>query len=147
METAAGNWARYQIIANEGLEAAFQVPIDIGQASVDAVDLSSVTSMLLGFQQLVPRCSSSAAQSVFVNRPIQSLPSLTSNTDPMQVVATGAGQLRHVSPGEALPGIIVSCPNGIKATYILETILTGTAFLAAILLPWKRLSVTAVKEH
>ncbi|RYP45212.1 hypothetical protein DL768_008405 [Monosporascus sp. mg162] len=146
LDTSTGMWIGYQIVAGVGLGCAFQVPIIVSQVSVDPADLSTASSMLLSFQTIGAALCVSAAQSAFVNTLIQSLPVLAPGVDPLQVVATGAGQLRTVFPPEQLPGILAAYLDGIKVTYLLECALTGTAFIAAMLYPWKRLNTAAVKE-
>ncbi|KAK7946579.1 major facilitator superfamily transporter [Apiospora aurea] len=147
VDTATGRWVAFQLVAGLGLGGAFQVPIVIGQASATPEDLSSTTSMLLSFQTLGGALCVSAAQSAFVNTLIGSLPGLAPHVDPLQVVATGAGQLRGVFSAADLPGIVASYLQGMRVTYFFECALMGVALVAAVLSPWKRLDVNAVKEN
>ncbi|RYP55566.1 hypothetical protein DL769_010123 [Monosporascus sp. CRB-8-3] len=146
MDTPTGRWVGFQILAGFGLGGAFQIPVIVGQVSVDAVDLSSTTALLLCFQTVGAALVVSAAQAVFVNRMILAVPALAPGVDPMRVVATGAGQLRSVFTAEELPGVLAAYLVGIRATFILACSVAGTAFLLAMVLPWKRLNTVAVKE-
>ncbi|KAI0968296.1 hypothetical protein F4678DRAFT_464801 [Xylaria arbuscula] len=114
--TPIGNWVGYQLIAGVGLGGSFQIPVIIGQAIAGPEDLSTTTSMLLGFPNL-------------------SLSTLAPGVDKAQVVATGAGQLHSVFSAHDLPGILASYLDGLQVTYLLEVGLIGTSFLLALGMP------------
>lgn len=133
--TPIGNWVGYQLIAGAGLGGSFQVPVIIGQAIAGPEDLSTTTSMLLGFQTVGAALFVSAAQAAFVNTLLVSLSTLAPGVDKAQVVATGAGQLRSVFSAHDLPGILASYLDGLQVTYLLEVGLIGTSFLLALGMP------------
>ncbi|PHH80592.1 hypothetical protein CDD80_851 [Ophiocordyceps camponoti-rufipedis] len=147
VNTSTGTWIGYQIIAGVSLGGALQIPVIVGQVSVQPEDLSSATSMMLCFQTLGGAIWTSAAQSAFVNRMIATLPELAPGIDPMKVVATGAGQLRSVFGAGELHGVLAAYLEGIRTAFILSSVIGGGACLLGVFLPWKRLDVVAVREN
>ncbi|KAK0622041.1 major facilitator superfamily domain-containing protein [Bombardia bombarda] len=145
-DTSTGKWIGYQLVAGLGLGGAFQIPIILGQVSVDPVDLSAATAILLSFQTIGGALFVSAAQSAFVNTLIKRLPDLAPGVDPMVVVATGAGQLRTVFGPDELPGVVAAYLAGIQVVFILCTALCGAALVGSFFFRWKRLDRNAVKE-
>lgn len=129
LDTGTGLWIRVQVVAGLGLGGAFQVPIVVGQVSVDARDLQAVVAMMFCFQTVGGAIWVSATQSIFVNRMRSSLPTLAPGVDPMQVVATDAGQLRHVFGPDQLPGVLVSYLEGIKSAYALACAVVGVSLV------------------
>ncbi|RDA93310.1 hypothetical protein CP533_2059 [Ophiocordyceps camponoti-saundersi (nom. inval.)] len=146
MNTSTGTWIGFQIIAGVSLGGALQIPVIVGQVSVQPEDLSSATSMMLCFQTLGGAIWTSAAQSAFVNRMIIAVPTLAPDVDPMRVVATGAGQLRNVFRAYQLTGVLAAYLDGIRTAFILSCATVGAACVLGLFLPWKRLNVVAVKE-
>jgi hypothetical protein len=145
-DTSMGMWIGFQIISGFGLGAAFQIPVMVGQSTVEPIDLSSATSMMLCFQTLGGALWLSAAQSVFVNRLIVTMPKVAPKINPLAVVATGAGRIRDVFAPEDVIGIVTAYIDGIKGAFVLASIVTGLAMLLALLLPWKRLDLAAVAQ-
>lgn len=88
----------------------------------------------------------SAGQAAFVNAMINAIPTMAPGGDAMQVVATGAGQLRSVFTAEELPGVLAAYLHGIQTAFILACAVAGTACLLSTLLPWKPLNTAAIKE-
>ncbi|RYP51123.1 hypothetical protein DL768_003470 [Monosporascus sp. mg162] len=82
MTGAVGAGLFILVTAGLGLGSAFQIPVIIGQVSVE-VDLSSTTALLLCFQMVGAALVVSVAQAVFVNRMILAVPALASGVDPM----------------------------------------------------------------
>lgn len=145
LHTSTGVWVGIQIVAGLGLGAAFQTPIIVGQVSVKETDLPSATAMILNFQTVGGAIWVSATQAVFVNTMLNSLPTLAPTVDPMQVVATGAGQLREVFESEQLAGVLASYLKGLRAAYVLSCAVVGTSFVIGLFVPWEKLDTVALK--
>jgi hypothetical protein len=139
VHTSTGRWIVFQLISGLGLGGAFQIPVMIGQTTVPSSDLSSATSMMLCFQTLGGALWLSTAQSVFANRLILTLPTLAPTVRPIQVIATGAGELRKVFTKTELPGIVAAYLDGIKGAFLVGCAVGGVAALLGLFLPWKRL--------
>lgn len=145
LDTATGTWIGYQILSGLGLGGSFQIPIIVGQVSVGPADLSSVTALLLLFQNGGGALLVSAAQSAFVNRLLVELPRSAPGVDPLVVVSTGATRLKDVLPADVLPGVLTAYMAGIKICFALACVSAGIAMLVSLHLPFKRLNAEAVK--
>ncbi|KAI1172032.1 efflux pump antibiotic resistance protein [Nemania sp. FL0916] len=146
VDTTTGKWVGYQLVAGLALGSGFQVPIIVGQASVDHVDISTVTAMLLFFQTVGGALFVSGAQAGFANRLLQVLPSSAPNVEPQQVLLVGANEIRNTFPAKDVPGIISSYREGLVVTYAIATAAAGVAFLSNVFLSWKRLDTSALKQ-
>ena len=87
----------------------------------------------------------SAAQSSFVNVLTKVLPHSAPNVNPMQVVLTGATELRDVFTPEEIPGILVAYMRGLKISFALSLAATGLAFVISLATKLKRLNTDAIK--
>ncbi|KAI1119707.1 major facilitator superfamily domain-containing protein [Nemania abortiva] len=146
VDTTTGKWVGYQLVAGLALGSGFQLPIIVGQASVDLVDISTVTAMLLFFQTLGGSLFVSGAQAGFANRLLQVLPYLAPGVDPKQVLSVGASDIHRKYPAKDVPGIIMSYREGLVVTYAIATTSAGVAFLSNLFLSWKRLDIDALKQ-
>ncbi|KAL6882328.1 putative efflux pump antibiotic resistance protein [Trichoderma longibrachiatum] len=146
LDTETGVWIGIQIVVGLGLGCAFQVPIMVGQVSVDVADIPAVTAMILCFQTVGGAIWVSASQSIFVNRMLIAVPQFAPGVDPTQVVSTGAGELRDVFGPEQIVGVLTAYLTGIRAAYMLSCAVVGASLLVGMFLPWKRLDTDALKE-
>ncbi|KAJ4209668.1 hypothetical protein NW759_013315 [Fusarium solani] len=143
--TGTGKWIGYQILAGVGYGISFQVPIIIGQANSANSDLSLVASIILFFQTVGGAFSVAASQSAFVNTMLGALPSVAPNTNPAQVIATGATQIRQVFPAEEVTNILVAYMRGIHASFATAIGFTGAAFILSLACKRNRLNRDSVK--
>ncbi|KAL6831876.1 major facilitator superfamily domain-containing protein [Trichoderma camerunense] len=146
LNTRAGVWIGIQIVVGIGLGCAFQVPIMVGQVSVDETDLPAATAMILCFQTIGGAIWVSASQSVFINRMLIAVSQFAPSVDPKQVVSTGAGELRKVFGSDEILGILSAYLAGIRAAYLLCCAVAGASLLVGVFLPWNRLDTHALKE-
>jgi len=77
----------------------------------------------------------SAAQSVFVNRLLQTLPSSAPDVDPAYVAILGATELRSVFSGPQLAGIVDAYMVGVRGAFAFGIAVAGSAFVASWLMP------------
>lgn len=88
----------------------------------------------------------SAGQSAFINTLLGRLPTTAPGVDPMQVVATGATDIRTVFSAADVPGILDAYMSGIRIALILPIVGTGLAFCTSVFSKWHKLPSSAVKE-
>ncbi|OPB46325.1 MSF transporter [Trichoderma guizhouense] len=146
LNTRAGVWIGIQIVVGIGLGCAFQVPIMVGQVSVDVTDLPAATAMILCFQTIGGAIWVSASQSIFINKMLNAVSQFAPSVDPKQVVSTGAGELRKVFGSNEILGILSAYLTGIRAAYLLCCAVAGASLLVGVFLPWNRLDTEALKE-
>ena len=142
--SSAKEWIGYQALAGIGIGLALQIPIIVGQASVEMSDLSTVTAMILFFQTIGGALFVQAGQAAFGNQLLQRLPLTAPNVDPALVLATGASSLREVFDSADLPGILVAYMDGLRVTYALAIALAGVGTIVALFSEWKSIKGKAL---
>ncbi|KAL5341551.1 major facilitator superfamily domain-containing protein [Aspergillus crustosus] len=138
LDTPAGKWIGYQILVAFGFVIPYLGPLNIAQANAEPQDISTVTAIIFLFQTLGGAFGISAAQSAFVNTLLKELRTTAPGIVPMQVIATGATQIREAFPDD-IHGVLLAYMEGLQATFAIATGMVGVAFLVAFFSPWKRL--------
>lgn len=80
-----------------------------------------------------------AAQAIFVNDLIKTLPSTAPGVDPKAVIGTGATKIRSTFSADQVPGIIESYMGGVRNTLALDVAALGAALIAVSFSKWNRL--------
>lgn len=157
IDTGTGKWVGFQLLAGFGWGLSFMTPVTSTQALVHPSDIAPATAIVLcklilisfryvnqltiisGFQTLGGAIFVSAAQAGFVNKLINELATSAPEIDPLQVIATGATQLRSVFTADEMPGIVVAYMAGIKVVFALATAGAGMAVVVSLFSSWKRI--------
>lgn len=124
---------RYQVMAGIGCGLSMQLAVMVGQAVVDPVDISFISSMALFFQTIGGAVSVSVAQVIFTNKLIKALERNVPGLDPRLVISTGATELRRTIESDQLHGTMKSHMEGLKDTYALAVALAGAAVVVGAL--------------
>ena len=140
IDTPSSKWIGYQILTGVGLGLGFQVPIIVGQASVDLSDISSISALLLFFQTIGGSFFVSAAQTAFANTIVGSLPVNAPGVNPAQVISTGATDIRNAFAAKDVAGILLSYLAGLHVVFALAITLSGLSLVVAFFAPWKRIN-------
>ncbi|KAF2094033.1 MFS general substrate transporter, partial [Rhizodiscina lignyota] len=127
----SSHWIGYQALAGIGFGLTIQIPVIVGQGISETVDIPSVTAILIFFQTLAGAIWVSVGQSVFANRLLQTAPRFVPGTDPHQIVATGATQLRSTFSASQLPGVIRAYMSGLKDAFLLAVALAAGSVLVS----------------
>ncbi|THC87276.1 hypothetical protein EYZ11_013275 [Aspergillus tanneri] len=136
--TPTGKWIGYQILAAFGFIIPWLIPMNIAQANAKPQDMSTVTAYIFLSQTLGGAFSVSAAQSAFVNTMLKKLATTAPDINPMEVIATGATQIRTAFPDD-INGIVLAYMEGLKATFAISVGMVGFACLMSFFTPWMRL--------
>ncbi|PIG83060.1 efflux pump antibiotic resistance protein [Aspergillus arachidicola] len=140
INTGAGKWIGYQLLAGIGIGWCFQVPVVTAQASVAPEDLPSVTAMVLTVQTLGGSVFVSAGQSAMVNVLLKSLRSETSTVDAIKVAMTGATELRQKFSSAQMPFILTAYMEGLQAAFLVAVVASSVATVVCLAARWMRLS-------
>ncbi|KAF4469466.1 major facilitator superfamily transporter [Fusarium albosuccineum] len=132
VDTSAGKWIGYQLIAGVGWGLALQVPIIVAQSSAAPEDVSSVTALILLFQCLGGTMFNSAAQAAFVNHMSNTLPNNAPGVDVQTVIQTGATEIRDVFSSSEVAGIVASYMAGIKVAIAIAAAGGGVGLLFSL---------------
>jgi hypothetical protein len=137
IDTGAGKWIGYQVVAGIGSGLAVQIPVIVNQASVGPSDLSSISSVTLFLASMGGSFWVSAAQSAFANKLLRVLPTMAPGVDPLLVIATGATELDQVFSPADLPGILMAYMDGLQVTFIAATVLAGITLVISVFPKWE----------
>ncbi|OKO92600.1 hypothetical protein PENSUB_12585 [Penicillium subrubescens] len=126
-------WVCYQILA--GLTYGSGLPLAIIAAQAKAKPCT-----LWPFSFCVGSSTSlGAGQSVLSNILLSKLPSTAPSVDPLSVIATGATEIRHIFPADAVPGIMQAYLYCLRAVFLITTAYAGVAVFFAVGNKWERL--------
>jgi len=139
INTGAGKWIGYQIIAGAGSGLVIQIPIIVNQALVEPSDLASISAITLFLQTIGGAFWVSAGQAAFVNELFRKLPIKAPNVSPVLVIATGASELHRVFSAADLSGVLVSYMAGLKITFIICIVLAAVSVLISVSPKWESL--------
>ncbi|KAI4156057.1 MAG: hypothetical protein LQ340_000568 [Diploschistes diacapsis] len=142
--TGTGKWIGYQIITGVGIGLAIQTAVIVGQASVEAADLSTVTAMILFAQTIGGAFFVQAGQSAFSNQLLTDVPTTAPGVSPERVLATGASDLRTVFDAQQLPGVLEAYMSGLRTAYAIGIALGGVAFIVSFFTTWKSIKGKAI---
>ena len=139
VDSSAGHWIGYQIIAGIGLGTGFNVPIIVTQRIVKASDVSTATAVVLFFQSLGGALIVAAGQSIFQNELIAKLGQTNPEISPLNVASADATSLRHLFDDQQLEGIKEAYVYGISMSYALSITVAAVGALFALVPKFGRL--------
>lgn len=141
LSSPSSQWIGYQALAGIGFGLGIQIPIIIVQASVDIIDISSVSAVVLFFQTIGASFFVSAAQAAFTNRLVANLIQNVPSVNPSTVLATGATSLTTAFSGDELLGVLNAYVDGLRTAFALGIALAGLSLISALFAEWIRLSI------
>ena len=157
LHSPPAHWIGYQVIVGLGFGFSFQVPIIVAQATVDEIDISAVSAIMLCksstlyknlilttntvFQTIGGSFFVSAGQSAFANRLLSTLRENAPSTNPARVLATGVTDIRSVFAPSVIPGILLSYLDGLHLVFAVAIGLGGGSLIAALFARWHRINV------
>ncbi|KAB8202449.1 major facilitator superfamily domain-containing protein [Aspergillus parasiticus] len=139
----SSHYLGYQVMLGVGLGVAVQIPVITAQAFSEPGDIAAVTAIVLWFQLMGGTVFVSCAQAVFTNRLLAALSIYAPHVSAETVLAVGAPDLQGHFSEETLQGVLKSYMTGLKAAFILGTVLCGCAFLSVWVAPIKSLKKKA----
>jgi len=164
VDSGSPAWIGYQVIAGIGEGLCLNVPIIVTQRIAPTEDVAVATAIVLCkytplrrprqhisnkfpivFQSFGGALVTSAAQSIFENRLLNTLPFTAPGVNPALVLAVGATNLRGNFTDAQLPGILAAYMKGLQSAFVLAIATGGVAFFIAVSQPWLRLNKPAVE--
>ena len=136
VDSDAGKWIGYQLLAGIGAGAGIQVPFISTQVMLPPKDLPSGNALTIFFNTLGGAISVSIAQNIFSNSLSEQLVQNVPQIDPSVVVRAGATYIRDVVPEALLDAVLVAYNAAIMRTFILPIAVGGIAFLASLGMEW-----------
>lgn len=132
VDSPAGQWIGYQILAGIGAGAGVQIPFVAVQVVTSQNDMPTANACVMFFNSLGGALSISIAQNIFVNTLTKEIPKYVPGFDPKIVANAGATNLRRVVPAQLLPGVLHGYNNAIVTAFILAIATSGIAFFVSL---------------
>jgi hypothetical protein len=133
----AGMWIGYQILAGAGAGACVQIPFIAVQVVLNKKDMPSGNAVAIFFNSLGGAISISIAQNIFSNTLIKEIPIYAPNADPAVIIGAGATNIRAVTSTADLPGVLEAYNVAVTSSFILPIACAGLACLCCLLFEWK----------
>ncbi|KAI3016983.1 hypothetical protein CBS147353_7580 [Aspergillus niger] len=132
--TLSSHWIPYQILAGLGIGAALQVPIIMNQATVDASDMSTMTSITLFFKCLGASVFMQTGQTIFLEKVKRNLDMMTvADVNPNQILTGGLVRVQAIDSASSI-ALRTAYLGGLKDVFLLVAALSGLAALLASLM-------------
>lgn len=138
--------ARYigpQVLYGFGIGIGNQVPMTTLQALSKPEDVASITGIILMCNALSGAFFVTAAQSLFANRLLQAFASNAPEMNAMQILATGASEIREVFSGQSLKAVVEAYMIGVKAIFAFSLAGAAVMVLISLAIPFKKLPMDA----
>lgn len=131
INSSAGHWIGYQIIAGVGFGAGIQLPIIVGQALSEPGDITTSTALMLFAQTIGGALFVGAAEAAYANTLIKALRRTVPSVSPQSVINIGATQIRSSFPADVVPKIIQAEMDGVHVVFALAIAAAGIGMLFA----------------
>ncbi|KAE8423599.1 efflux pump antibiotic resistance protein [Aspergillus pseudocaelatus] len=125
-------WIPYQMLAGLGIGASLQVPIIMNQATVDASDMSTMTSMTLFFKCLGASIFMQTGQTIFIDKVKRNLEMVSvADVSPNQILTGGLLSGQDID-SESSIAFHTAYLEGLKNVFVLVAALSGLATFLAL---------------
>ena len=137
VNSGAGMWIGYQILAGAGAGACVQIPFIAVQVVLSKKDMPVGNAIAIFFNSLGGALAISIAQNIFSNSLIQEIPIYAPTVNPQVVIAAGAAHVKEVVSKAQLPGVLLAYDVAVTRAFILSIATSGIAFLISFIFEWK----------
>ncbi|CAI7676396.1 unnamed protein product [Penicillium pancosmium] len=147
VQTSNEKWIGYQIIIGIGAGVGFQQCINALQTVLPLHDIPIGIAIITFSQSLSGAMFISIAQNVFQNRLVASLIENAPMVNPISVIRSGAANLSHRLPKEALPSVLYAYNLAVTETFYVCVATAGLSFFGALLVEWKSMKRQPIKSQ
>ena len=140
--TSHPKWIGYQVILGLGIGSSFQQANLAVQTVLPHRDVPTGAAMIFFFQTLGGAIFVSVGENVFLDKLISRIAATVPHSlvNPAIIASTGATELRHIVPPEALPAVLQAYNWAlIKGPMVVSVILACLTVLGAVGMEWKNL--------
>ncbi|POR35311.1 Putative HC-toxin efflux carrier TOXA [Tolypocladium paradoxum] len=136
LDTSAGEYIGYQVVAGVGMGMTLQIPLMANQAAVQPMDISAVSAITLFFQIIGGSFSVACAQAAFTTTLVNRIAVHAPSVDPAGLLHLGATQLRGQFSGSELQGVLRAYMDGLNVAFAIAIALLGVGFVFALVPKW-----------
>ncbi|KAF2120820.1 MFS transporter [Lophiotrema nucula] len=137
VNSPAGQWIGYQILAGVGAGASVQIPFIAVQVVTNDKDMPTANACVMFFNSLGGAIAISIAQNIFVNSLAKEIPIYAPGIDPRIVIGAGATHVRQVVPANFLAGVLQAYNKSIMNAFVVSIATAGLAVLVSFGMEWK----------
>jgi hypothetical protein len=136
LDTSAGKYIGFQLIAGMGMGMTLQIPLMANQAAVSQMDISPVSAITLFFQIIGGSFSVACAQAAFASTIVRRVSVHAPTVEPRLLLDLGATELRNRYNGDELQGILQAYMDGLRVAFAVAIALLGVGFLFSFVPKW-----------
>ena len=136
VDSAAGLWIGYQILAGVGSGSAYQAPFVAIQGAVEMKDVPVGNAVAGTFNSMGAAVGLSIAQNIFINI-LRAKLKTTPQIDVDAIIKAGASDVKKITPSQFLPEVLRAYNSGVTRTFFLGVACAGVALLFVLPLGMK----------
>ena len=139
VNTSEGIWIGFQIVVGLGIGFGMQQPSLAAQTVLKKKDVPTGVSLMFFTQMLAGSIFISVGENVFQSKLISGLVTLVHGLSPLEVINTGATDLRKVVPESQLPEVLEVYNSALHMTFIVATAISSLGVLGALPMEWRNM--------
>lgn len=137
LHTSEGKWIGFQILLGLGLGMGMQQANIAAQTVLDKKDVPTGISLIFFCQMLGGAIFISVGQNVFDAGLISGLTKIVKELNPMEVVNTGATDLRRIVPAKDLQGVLTAYNGALHKVFVLALVMSCLTILGAVFVEFR----------
>ncbi|MCJ1478647.1 hypothetical protein MMC13_007328 [Lambiella insularis] len=137
VDSSAGMWIGYQILAGLGAGSCIQIPFISVQVVLSKKDMPTGNALTIFFNSLGGALAVSIAQNIFSNTLTQEIVRLAPTVNPAMIIAAGATHVAEVTPPAQLSAVLEAYDIAVTRTYTLSIAAACIAFICSLFMEWK----------
>ncbi|KAI9751495.1 MAG: hypothetical protein M1835_001212 [Candelina submexicana] len=137
VDSSAGLWIGYQILAGTGAGSGIQIPFISTQAVLNSKDMPTGNALAIFFNSLGGAIAISVAQNIFSNTLIKQIPIHAPGVNTAAIIAAGATHVKEVTPPKSLAGVLQAYSIAVDRAFTMPIAVGGIAFIFSLFVEWK----------
>lgn len=137
VDSSAGIWIGYEILAGWGTGVGVQIPLIAVQVVLSSKDMPSGNALAIFFNSLGGAISISIAQNIFTNGLNKNIPKYAPNVSPKVVIDAGATNLRKTISAADLPAVLKAYMLSLDQAYVIPIAVGAIATICSCFVEWK----------
>ncbi|KAH7242786.1 major facilitator superfamily domain-containing protein [Fusarium tricinctum] len=137
IDSPAGKWVSYEILAGLGAEAGLQLPFLAVQAVLSQHDIPTGLAVATCFNSLGGAIAISFAQNLFYYGLRTNLPKYAPEVPVEVVLSTGPSRLQDLVSPKSLPSVRRAYMEALRSSFVLAIIVGGIGIVCSCFVEWK----------
>ena len=146
VHTSEGVWIGFQILVGFGIGVGMQQAALTAQTVLKKRDVPVGVSLMFFCQMLGGAIFISVGQNVFNQELVSKLVQVVPGLSPIEIVNTGATDLRHAVPAQLLPQVLTVYNSALREVFIVATAMGALAILGTPFVRWRSVKGKAGPE-